>query len=153
MSDLPVIELPSDRKRCPGCDRTLPRSAFGVRVNGFSRARCRSCDVRGFTEWRARNRERDRASQRRKDLRLRHGITEADYDRMLARQGGRCAICGDMAPAGRRRFSVDHDHRTGRRRGLLCDRCNLGVGLFLDDPEILAAAAAYLNEQVDAAAS
>lgn len=57
----------------------------------------------------------------------RHGITQAQYDEMLERQGGKCALC-DFVPAGGRRLCIDHDHATGRRRGLLCGRCNTLLG-------------------------
>ena len=50
------------------------------------------------------------------------GVTDADYTRMLEAQGGGCAICGN--PPKSRRLHVDHDHRTGQVRGLLCFRCN-----------------------------
>ena len=50
------------------------------------------------------------------------GVTDAEYDRLLAAQGGGCAICGN--PPKTRRLHVDHDHKTGRVRGLLCHRCN-----------------------------
>ena len=52
------------------------------------------------------------------NLRHRYHITEAEYDALLAKQGGRCLICG--RPPAKRRLSVDHDHRTGEVRGLLC---------------------------------
>lgn len=57
------------------------------------------------------------------ELRNRYGITPEDYDRMLEEQGGVCAICEGACPTGRR-LAVDHDHETGRVRGLLCVNCN-----------------------------
>jgi len=66
--------------------------------------------------------EQGREAKRRRNLRRRFGITTADYDTMLARQGGRCLICGK--PPVTRRLNVDHEHRTGRIRGLLCFQCN-----------------------------
>ncbi len=62
----------------------------------------------------------------------RYGITVEQYDAMLRQQNGLCAICG-RAPK-RFRLAVDHDHETGEIRGLLCTRCNLGLGWFRDDP-------------------
>lgn len=53
-------------------------------------------------------------------------LTEADYDRMLKQQKGRCAIC--RRPPRTRRLDVDHDHKTGRIRGLLCSNCNRFFG-------------------------
>ena len=79
-----------------------------------------------------------------------YGITVAEYDAMFERQKGLCAICGQPEAANRDgeafRLAVDHDHGTGKVRGLLCASCNNGLGRFGDDPERLMAAAAYLLE-------
>lgn len=81
-------------------------------------------------------------------LRRKFGITQADYDGMLAAQGGGCAICGKRAED-QTRFTrylhVDHSHDTGRVRGLLCDQHNLLLGRFNDDPALLRRAADYLE--------
>jgi hypothetical protein len=87
-------------------------------------------------------------------LRTRYGMTIADYDRMLREQGGVCAICGTDRPQGQQRkthlrrrriqfFSVDHSHKTGIVRGLLCHSCNVLVAYA--EHERLAAAQAYLR--------
>ena len=116
--------------------------------------------------WRARNPEAvDRANksprpgrtrsprvQRYSSLKYRFGITQADYERMLAKQDGRCAACGEPPPEDKH-LHVDHDHAccTGDKtcgdcvRGLLCGSCNRGLGLLKDSPEILRRAAAYLD--------
>jgi len=88
----------------------------------------------------------DRSQPYRRDVQLRslYGITQADYDGLLALQYGRCAICGTTKPGTRGTWRVDHDHQTGQVRGLLCDRCNLGIGYMQDDPDILIAAARYV---------
>ena len=58
-------------------------------------------------------------------------ITPADYNKMLNEQGGKCAICGAIPPFGKyKRLVVDHDHETGKVRGLLCPRCNAGLGFL-----------------------
>ena len=76
----------------------------------------------------------------------RYGLDEYDYEAMLKRQGGACAICGTADPgAGREHFSVDHDHRTGRVRGLLCNSCNKGLGSLGDTADAVARALAYLR--------
>jgi hypothetical protein len=81
--------------------------------------------------------------KRRADKYLReYGITIEDYDAMFAAQGGRCAICSARPT---RRLAVDHDHKTGAVRALLCHRCNPGLGLFTDDPNKLIAAADYIE--------
>lgn len=73
-------------------------------------------------------------------LRRRYGITAEYADRMLAEQGGLCAICRE-APAGH----VDHDHATERVRGLLCFNCNQALGNFRDRRDLMLRAAMYLD--------
>ncbi|MFF9002615.1 endonuclease VII domain-containing protein [Streptomyces achromogenes] len=84
----------------------------------------------------------------------RYGITLAQYEEMLAAQGGGCAICAATEPGGRgEKFHIDHDHACcpGIRscgsciRGLLCTGCNTALGGFRDDPKRLLAAVAYLT--------
>jgi hypothetical protein len=84
-------------------------------------------------------------------MRLRRtGLTPEAFQQMLDAQGGRCRICGDEDPGGNGSFCVDHDHRFESsdpigHRGLLCVNCNHGLGKFFDSPEILRAAAKYLD--------
>lgn len=70
-------------------------------------------------------------------------ITLAEFRAMEEAQGGVCAICGKKEPGVE--LAVDHDHKTNRRRGLLCRFCNAGLGYFRDDPERLRAAIRYLT--------
>lgn len=73
-------------------------------------------------------------------------ITTADYDALLLKQGGVCAICkGTDRDSRDNLMPVDHCHTTGAVRGILCGRCNLGLGMFGDRPEVLDRAAAYLR--------
>ena len=76
-------------------------------------------------------------------LKRRYGISRAEYDALLAKQGGACAICG-MRPK-KERLCVDHCHLTGMIRGLLCRHCNLALGYLKDDQASLIAALAYLG--------
>lgn len=74
------------------------------------------------------------------------GVTEEDYQRMLDEQGARCAICRATEPWTRSgTWPVDHDHATGRVRGLLCHACNQAIGMLGDDPERIRAAADYVE--------
>lgn len=85
-------------------------------------------------------------SKRRTHLRA-YGLTLDDYTAMLTAQGGRCAICGAASSdATKRRLAVDHCHGTGRVRGLLCGKCNIGIGQFNHDPDLLTKAIEYLRE-------
>jgi hypothetical protein len=87
---------------------------------------------------------------RKDNLRKKYGISISEYEALLAGQGGRCAICGSDHPKATLRgkpasWHVDHDHVTGNVRGLLCAKCNLGLGSFEDSPESLRAAALYIE--------
>jgi len=74
----------------------------------------------------------------------RYGITPEERAALETSQGGLCAIC-NAPPKDRKALAVDHCHGTGRVRGLLCDRCNMAIGLLDDNAERLAAAIAYLS--------
>lgn len=95
------------------------------------------------------HRDQHRNTYRDKDLRKNFGISFADYQRMLDAQGGVCDIC--KKPETRTRYgkltllAVDHCHGSGAIRGLLCNNCNNGIGRFNDDPDLLRAAADYLE--------
>ena len=75
------------------------------------------------------NRDQIKIKQRRYNLKRLYGLTEADYQRMLADQGGVCKICLGEARH-KKGFHVDHDHVTGRVRAILCSRCNGALGWF-----------------------
>ena len=93
--------------------------------------------------WRAANPERHAAARRRSDLWLTYGLTPEAYQALHDGQGGTCAVCSIRET--KRSLHVDHDHVTGRVRGLLCNSCNRGIGLLKDDPRILRSAIAYLE--------
>lgn len=88
-------------------------------------------------------REAHRAEEIARQLYRHYKISHADYNAMLAAQSGVCAVCGS-APNGKRLF-VDHDHATGRVRGLLCHCCNMALGYAKEDINILLALARYLG--------
>lgn len=82
----------------------------------------------------------------RRTLLRKYGLTIEDYELTLAAQGYGCAICG--APKGNdkaKMLHIDHNHKTGKTSGLLCNFCNHGLGFFKDDPALLKEAIAYLN--------
>jgi hypothetical protein len=107
-------------------------------------------------KWRENNRDRARQHSRAhyhrhrekcRDLKLRRdfGITTEQYDRMLAEQLGGCAICGAISSSGGKRLHVDHCHRTGKVRGVLCASCNHGIGHLRDSVEVMSWAIDYLR--------
>jgi hypothetical protein len=93
-------------------------------ASGFG-SRCRPCDRAANSEY---------------YFYKKHGITKKRLAELRAAQGDACAICGDPRPE-----HLDHDHRTGKTRQLLCQRCNQGLGLLRDNPRILRAAAEYVE--------
>lgn len=143
-------------KRCNKCGEFKAASEYRKAKYGHPHQPCKVCfnvlaRTRANTdEGRAKNKARSKPlSVEAKDraravTRLREfGITEDDYQTMLIQQGGLCAICGGSN--GERRLAVDHDHKTGKVRGLICGHCNLGIGLLQDDTSILEKAITYLK--------
>lgn len=91
-----------------------------------------------------------RAYQRRDYLSRNYGITLEQFNWLLAGQGSKCPICYTSVPSSGRACHVDHDHKSGRVRGVLCGKCNVGLGQARDTADILRAAAAYLSVPVGA---
>lgn len=83
------------------------------------------------------------ATKREKQKLRQWGLTIEQYEELLKRQNGVCAICNKACSSGRK-LAIDHDHKTGRIRGLLCSNCNLGLGKFFDNKELLRKAISYL---------
>ncbi len=82
--------------------------------------------------------------KRAQNLRANFGITVAEYNALLVKQGGVCAICGETCGTGKM-LAVDHCHKSGKIRGLLCFDCNSGIGKLKDDVEMLHRAISYLQ--------
>jgi ferredoxin len=72
------------------------------------------------------------------------GRETEEYEYWHEERQGPCDICGERCPTGKL-LAIDHDHETGQIRGVLCNRCNRGLGYFKDDPERLLAAIGYLG--------
>lgn len=143
-------------KRCGKCKQDKDESCFYKRNNyanlvgqiGYS-TDCKECTRE------ARRRDRDVAITnprrpkcgRSGELLRGYGITLADYNSMLLSQDGKCLVCKREGNGhdGKKHLCVDHDHKTGQVRGLLCSQCNHAVGLFQDNPDMCMSAANYLN--------
>lgn|SRR3972149_5037998 len=95
--------------------------------------------------WRREDPDRRRTSELPGRLRRSYGITLETYDVLLESQGGVCRVCYGVNPDGEM-LSVDHDHATRHVRGLLCHRCNIGIGAFRDNPEFLKRATTYVRK-------
>jgi hypothetical protein len=158
--------------RCSGCQKEKPDDGFRCCETCRTRARERSAFYRAYPGVSyPRSPRRDRLSDEERRLRRRasrrrwvgqhagrtlaqsteqrrlhrlrrRGLTLEGYADLLQAQDGRCAICRE--PSRGRRLAVDHDHITGRVRGLLCTRCNMGLGFFQDSAVRLQAAQRYI---------
>src|SRR5579859_2601716 len=104
--------------RCKTCKVKKPVSEFHkhpLTKTGLF-AYCKACSA--YATWKL-------------NLRLKYGLSLEQYDAMSVAQLGVCAICGEIDPHGKR-LSVDHNHETGQVRALLCNQCNVGLGIFKD---------------------
>jgi hypothetical protein len=121
------MDVPPGHKRCPGCGEIKPHAEWhrnSTTKDGYA-AYCKSC-----------RREQGRADH----LRRNFGLTTAEAEALFDSQGGLCAICRTAEIK-----HIDHDHGTDKVRGGLCGPCNMGLGQFRDDPDLLVAAAWYLK--------
>jgi len=161
-------------KRCTICEELKPLESF-YRAQGTRdghRGDCKACNLTRQRDryladpetakarvkrWQQANAEEVNAYQRKRrqdpivknrdragHLRRKYGISPSEYDDMLAAQGGVCLLCSSP-PRPPYSLHVDHDHATGRIRGLLCFNCNYALGHFGDDPARLRAAARYVE--------
>lgn len=146
-------------KCCTRCHRVLALRAFYKHPdsNDGHTSRCKLChrETTRMTHHKRRvsNPDKDRDRRVRYDLKKNFGITLEQYDDMLERQSGVCAVCGKpetkAGPYGIQRLCVDHDHHTGKIRALLCNRCNVILGLSDDNHELLLGLAAYLERYIE----
>lgn len=134
-------------RRCPQCDRVLLVEEFLRKKSGRQKGQlqgyCRDCRRHNQRKYRVDNPERWREYFRKDNLK-KFGLTLEEYDNMLKRQNDGCAICGKRCSTGNR-LAVDHDHVTGRVRGLLCSKHNKALGSFSDNADLLRAAIRYLS--------
>jgi hypothetical protein len=146
-----------DKRQCSICKELKDFSEFEfMRSLNRYRPRCKVCELKYRAEYRNRTREhineygrshnyKYKDVVRESKYKSKFGITLKDYNDILASQGGVCATCGK--PPNRKALSVDHDHRTGKVRGLLCQDCNFALGHVKDNPTILERLIDYLRSR------
>ncbi|MFD6564240.1 endonuclease VII domain-containing protein [Micromonospora profundi] len=130
--------VPEGHKHCPACGEVKPLDAFPrnrADTSGYA-TYCKPCHNTRTRE----TKQRLYGGTREYHLRRRYGVGEKEFQELLAEQGGVCAICERPDPE-----HLDHDHRTGWVRGILCFNCNGGLGQFRDSPMRLARAITYLR--------
>jgi hypothetical protein len=144
-----LIDLHKDGKLCKSCGENKPASAFAMRKSGrvgHLVAHCKLCNSAKQSARKKRDPSIYERIERPSKLKRQYGITVDEYDRLLESQDGKCAICASDSPGKRtKHFHVDHCHKTGSVRGLLCHKCNRAIGLFDDNPNLLTQASAYLK--------
>jgi hypothetical protein len=134
------------RKKQPLCINGHDTSQPGSRSNSNA---CRRCAAARTKQYRKEDPKRFALYRRAQGLRDCYGISLEQYDDLWIEQAGMCAICHTTNPLGAgKEFAVDHDHATGKVRGLLCQLCNQGIGHFKDSPALLRTGATYLEQQV-----
>ena len=142
-------------RKCAICQENKEINEFRIDARrGKPRTNCKACDTSRHREWVEKNRDKVRASDRlrwqSKDrweahILRNYGLSASDYERMLVDQQGKCAICKTDKPGGSaKRFNIDHCHKSGAVRGLLCNSCNTALGKMSDNPEVLISAVIYL---------
>ncbi|MEU5725308.1 endonuclease VII domain-containing protein [Micromonospora sp. NPDC047738] len=134
----PARELPDGHRFCADCGTVRPVADFPRNRSdstGYA-TYCKPCHNTRTSE----TKQRLYGGNREYHLRRRYGVGQKEFDELLAEQGGVCAVCAAPDPE-----HVDHDHRTGWVRGILCFNCNGGLGQFRDSPVRLARAITYLR--------
>lgn len=141
-------------KSCTVCKTELDLSLFYNRkASEDGKAyRCKSCDDKAVRKFREKHRERYLKNARKATLKYKYGLSEQDFDDMLSSQGFKCAICRigvertETNKHTKKTLVVDHCHDTGVVRGILCSKCNRGLGHFDDQIELLEQAINYIKE-------
>jgi len=129
-------------KKCTSCKEIKGYSEFYKNKStedGF-RPDCKKCANISSKKWNGNNREKVRLSYNYWNT----GVKPELYKEFLELQNGLCAICGKTNEDNKKNLAVDHDHKTGKIRGLLCNRCNIGIGYLEDNIKTLKSAAKYL---------
>jgi hypothetical protein len=125
-------------KNCSSCNQEKPTTEFYK-----GRSLCKTCSNEASNKWKRENKEKNQLSIQKSKLKRKYGITIEQYEAMVKEQKGVCYICKSENP--NRKLSVDHCHKTGKIRKLLCDKCNMTLGLINDSQELLKQFIFYLK--------
>lgn len=141
-------------KKCNKCGEEKELSMFykdKINKDGHS-GKCKPCKNANTLEWREKNRDKyneDHRAYAKKHSRRIHfqrsyGITPEQYNEMFAAQDHKCWICSKVKGKKKRPFAMDHCHKTGKTRGIICYSCNRGM-YYVDNDEFMVKAKAYLE--------
>lgn len=136
-------------KCCSLCKQSKPLECFyWQKDKNLYTARCRKCLVRkqpyNSVRWKQWYENKGKTNQFYFHLKKSYGLSKLEYDDLVLRSHGRCSICSEM-PIKRSDLCVDHSHATDEVRGLLCRKCNAGLGQFKDSKQLLLNAVSYLE--------
>lgn len=136
-------------KECKTCNIQKPFSEFykKARISAYPDSLAGvSSDCKGCLKKKSINAHKNDPSKRKNnELKYHFNLTIEDFNSMFEQQGGCCAICGVHQSQLKKRLGVDHDHVRHSVRGLLCSTCNVGLGMFKNDPRSLGAAVDYVT--------
>lgn len=137
-------------RKCNKCNTIKPVSDFYKdRPNGSKRYECKQCHLSYYKErWASADKtyRKDRFKSHRKNLLGKYNLSPDDYAKLVENQGGCCAVC-DVKPD--ELLFVDHCHESGLVRGLLCRRCNMGLGMLGDDLSGIERAYQYMRKHYE----
>ena len=121
---------------------------FNKTMRDGLRSTCKECDYKYTQEWREANPQRGREHQRKGRLKRRYGLTLTAYAALKEAQGNCCAACGiSFQSMINKHIHVDHDHASGKIRGILCRGCNVALGAMTDDPVKITSLLKYIERQ------
>ncbi len=134
-------------KTCTKCNLEKPVEEFALRGKSGSGQRKSECKLCGAARQKVYEAAQDPEERRHRRRQRTHGITETreEIAAMAVRQRHCCAICGRHESESHNGLHLDHSHRSGETRGLLCQKCNVGLGMFEDNADVLRVAAFYLE--------
>jgi hypothetical protein len=132
-------------KICKDCGESKPQTDY-YKTGEYLHSRCKSCHNKKSIQWSKENPKAVAKIRRRAKLKSKYGISVEEYDKMFKEQDGKCYLCNNAHE--RRPLNVDHDHKTGEVRKLLCDKCNMALGLVDDNSELLQRMANYVSTNI-----
>lgn len=127
-----------DELTCMDCGEIKPLDCFHETRRRPRKAQCKECM--------SKSNKRALEEKRLKRVKATYGLNPVQYRSLLEASDWTCAICGNYPVAKQRQLHIDHDHKSLEVRGCLCERCNRGLERFMDNPDLLRAAVAYLTK-------
>lgn len=155
-------------KQCSICKEIKPLSQFSFKVNiGRYNCYCKPCCSEKAKQWKRDNpnyfkervkndpeyyrkyRQKYGQAKKSRSLLRKYGISIRGYNDLFDLQEGKCAVCGTHQSVLSGKLVIDHDHTTGKLRGLLCTTCNTAIGMLKDNPQLAISLANYLINAQD----